>query len=173
MRISTFTVQDTQMSKSTNMRNKDLARIHIARKDLNLDEDTYRMIIRDIGKVPSCSSADLNAEGRGRVLAHFKSKGWKPRPRGKAKQRTTHKAAGMASDAKVRLIRHIWIVMADAGEVKVRSESGLRAWVKSASRHYHPAGVGYSAPEFLPNDVADNLIEQLKNWCTRCDITVL
>ena len=166
-------MQSKQMSKPTNMRNKDLARIHIAQKDLNLDEDTYRMIVRNIGKASSGSSADLSAEGRSLVLAHFKSKGWKPRPNSKGKRRSASKAAGMASDAKVRLIRHIWIVMADAGEIKVRSESGLRAWVKSASRHYHPAGTGYSAPEFLPNAVADSLIEQLKNWANRCDITIL
>ncbi|HHJ80128.1 MAG TPA: regulatory protein GemA [Candidatus Tenderia electrophaga] len=159
------------MSKQTNTRNKELAMIHIACKDLNLDEDTYRMVIRNVGKISSGSSADLSAAGRARVLAHFKSKGWKPHPGG-TKRRSAHKAAGMASDAKVRLIRHIWIAMADAGEVKARSESGLRAWVRSASRHYHPSGIGYSAPEFLPNSVADKLIEQLKNWAKRCDITI-
>ena len=64
-------------------RKDDLAKIHIAKKDLDMDDDTYRAMIRDIGNVKSGSSADLDQEGRVRVLRYFRSKGWEARiPKG-------------------------------------------------------------------------------------------
>lgn len=151
-------------------RNNDLAKIHIARKDLCLDENTYRSIIRDIGKAASGSSADLTATGRARVLAHFRSKGWKSKPRGS----NVHslKEPGMASDAMIRKIRHLWLKLADEGVVRSRDEAALRAWVKSATKHLHPQKVGYAAPEFLPTSVASNVIEQLKKWVSRNGISI-
>ena len=152
-----------------NTRDKDLAKIHIARKDLCLDEDTYRAIIRDIGKVPSGSSADLTATGRAKVLAHFRSKGWQSKPSGSPGH--AQKEPGMASNAMIRKIRHLWLTLADNGVVKSRDEAALRAWVKSATKHLHPKKVGYAAPEFLPTSAASNVIEQLKKWADRNGIS--
>lgn len=153
-----------------NPRTNDLAKIHIARKDLCLDENTYRTVIRDIGKGMSGSSADLTATGRARVLAHFKSCGWQSKPRGS----NVHslKEPGMASDAMIRKIRHLWLKLADEGVVKSREESALRAWVKAATKHLHPQKVGYAAPEFLPTPAASNVIEQLKKWAHRYNISI-
>lgn len=56
-------------------RKADLARIHIAKKSLGLDEPTYRDIIRMVGGC--ASAADLNATGRAKVLRHFAKLGFK------------------------------------------------------------------------------------------------
>ena len=48
---------------------KQLARIHIIKKELGLDDDAYRRILKRIGNVES--STDLTALGRARLLKHL------------------------------------------------------------------------------------------------------
>lgn len=57
------------------VRRNELAQIHVAKKDLGLDEETYRAMLWAIARVRS--SADLDWEGRKRVIDHLKAKGWK------------------------------------------------------------------------------------------------
>lgn len=152
-------------------RNAELAKIHIAWKDLSLQEDTYRQIIRDIGKAPSGSSADLSPEDRHRALKHFENLGWEPlRKTRKRKPKVSRNNEILASAEQVTLIRHIWCCMAQAGAVKAGDEAGLRAWVRASSRRYHPQRAGYSAPNFLPQWVAIKITEQLKKWARRCEV---
>lgn len=164
------------MNPSVDTRKNDLAKIHIARKDLGLDEDTYRYVIRTVGKAESGSAADLDEAGRARVLRHFKSKGWKVRTSRMAndvrRKRATPDGEVLATDNQVRMIRSLWIQMADAGAVNNRSEQGLRAWVRSVTRRHHPQRAGWSAPEFLPDWVAQKVIEHLKAWAKRCGVNL-
>jgi phage gp16-like protein len=55
----------------------ELAKIHIAKQQLGLDDETYRAILRAICNVDS--SKDLDANGRAKLLAHFKQHGFKPK----------------------------------------------------------------------------------------------
>ena len=57
-------------------RRRDLAAIHAAKRDLALDDDTYRDLLWTIGRVRS--SADLDQAGRSKLLDHFRACGWKP-----------------------------------------------------------------------------------------------
>lgn len=56
-------------------RKRDLAKIHIAKSALRLDDDTYRALLMDVTGVDSASK--LNAKQRAAVLERFESKGWK------------------------------------------------------------------------------------------------
>lgn len=58
--------------------NATLAKIHIAKKQLGLDDETYRAMLLQHGGVNS--SKDLTAEGAARVLAHLERSGFKPAP---------------------------------------------------------------------------------------------
>lgn len=145
-------------------RRADLAKIHIAKKDLGLDDDIYRQVIREVGKSRTGSAADLDIAGRSRVLAHFKRSGWKP-----ARRKNT-RATGMASDDQVALIRHIWARMVLAGVVRNQDPSAVRTWLMNNTKRFHPEHVGYSDPRFLPADVAEKVIEQLKKWADRCEV---
>ncbi|MEW6330186.1 MAG: regulatory protein GemA [Pseudomonadota bacterium] len=158
------------MNTAEDTRRKELAKIHIAKKDLVLDDETYRTIVRTIGKAESGSAADLSPLGRARVLQHFRTKGWQSRKRDRQPKRATPAGDVLASEGQVGKIRSFWIQMAEAGAVKERSEQALRAWVKSASRRHHEQHAGWSAPEFLPDWVAQKLIENLKAWARRCNI---
>ncbi len=58
------------------MRRAELAKIHLAKKALGLDDDTYRDVLWTICRVRS--AADLDSQGRFKLLAHFRSLGWHP-----------------------------------------------------------------------------------------------
>lgn len=53
-----------------------LAKIHIAKKDLSLDDDTYRAIL---GRFGVSSSRDLTIAQMDLVLREFIGKGWQPK----------------------------------------------------------------------------------------------
>ncbi len=59
------------------LRRADLAKIHMAKKELGLDDDAYRDLLRaETGK---SSSADLTGNERARVLLALVHAGWKPK----------------------------------------------------------------------------------------------
>lgn len=58
-------------------RNPALAKIHIAKKDLAMDDDTYRAMLQAVAGVSSASA--LTPAGVNAVLAHLKRCGWKPK----------------------------------------------------------------------------------------------
>lgn len=65
-------------------RRKQLAAIHAARRDLGLDEDGYRLMLREVAGVDSAK--DLDADGRRKVLDHLRRVGWEKRPRKRVAQ---------------------------------------------------------------------------------------
>lgn len=66
------------MKPQTNARNAELAKIHIAKKALGLDDAAYRAILWSIGRVKS--AAQLDHTGRRRVIEHMQACGWRPSP---------------------------------------------------------------------------------------------
>jgi len=58
-------------------RNADLAKIHVAKKQLALSDEDYRAMLWTVARVKS--SSELDAHGRKRVLEHLQSRGFKPR----------------------------------------------------------------------------------------------
>ena len=54
-----------------------LAKIHVAKKQLALDEDSYRAMLRSVGGVESAK--DLTAEGAQKVLSHLERCGFTPK----------------------------------------------------------------------------------------------
>lgn len=54
-------------------RQAELAKIHIAKAQLGLDEDAYRAMLWSVARVES--AADLDEGGRRKVLAHLRSRG--------------------------------------------------------------------------------------------------
>jgi len=64
---------------ATDQRKSELARIHIAKQQLALDEETYRAMLWTVARVHS--SADLDHAGRQAVLAHLRGRGFRQRGR--------------------------------------------------------------------------------------------
>lgn len=56
-------------------RKSDLAKIHLAKKELGMDDETYRAMLQSVAGVTSAK--DLDAEARRKVLDHLRSCGMK------------------------------------------------------------------------------------------------
>jgi len=83
-------------------RNTELAKIHIAKKQLGLDDDTYKDMLWTVARVRS--SKDLDEYGRKKILNHLRSCGAKF----KRKKRTT------PAQDKQALINKIQAMLAEA-----------------------------------------------------------
>lgn len=64
---------------SKDKRQSDLSKIHIAKKDLGIDDDDYRNILWMLARVRSAK--DLDASGRAEILRHFRKLGWREKRR--------------------------------------------------------------------------------------------
>lgn len=83
---------------ATDLRNRELAQIHVAKSQLGLDEDTYRAMLWTVARVKS--AADLDWAGRKKVLDHLKAKGFVM----KSKRRATPAKDKAGLVAKIRAL---------------------------------------------------------------------
>lgn len=97
-----------------------IAKVHIAKADLGLDEDTYRQIIFDHCGV--MSAADASSADLAKVLDHFKAHGWKPLP---AARKAGAVKARPADSPMARKARAMWISLHQLGVVRDPSEKAL------------------------------------------------
>ncbi len=144
--------QDRGRKPSVDPRIRDLlAKIHIAKKELALDEATYRAIL---SRVTGCDSAKGLAVGKLiSVLDEFKRLGWAPPSRGRAGDRR------MGDGIQEAKIRALWLALWNLGAVEDPSEAALGAYVKRIG--------GVDAPRFLRPAGARRVIETLKQWGAR------
>lgn len=64
-------------------RGKELGMIHVAKKQLRLDDEAYRAMLWSVARVRS--AADLDAAGREAVIAHLKARGFRPTTKRRAR----------------------------------------------------------------------------------------
>lgn len=70
----------------TDARRAELAKIHLAKKQLGLDDETYRAMLWMVARVHS--AADLDDAGRQAVLDHLKARGFRGGPRTRSARTT-------------------------------------------------------------------------------------
>lgn len=85
-----------------------LAKIHIAKSQLGMDDDTYRLVLRTHGGVDSAK--ELSLVGAAKVLAHMERCGFKVKTGGKDIGKRPKPAKGRAA-----LVRKVEAQLADAG----------------------------------------------------------
>lgn len=127
-----------------------LAKIHIAKKQLALKDDSYRALLHRItGRESSgdCTDAQLDA-----VLTEFKRLGFT----------AELKNPPRSDKAYVRMIYGIWTDLKPF--VRDHSVRALRAFVQRQT--------GVNAPEFLNPEDANLVIEGLKAWLEREQIKI-
>ncbi len=130
-----------------------LAKIHIAKKELGLDDATYRAVLERVtGKTSSAGLPDRQLIA---VVEEFKRLGFKDRL-------TAPKRAGsrpLASSAHAGKIRALWITLYNLGLVDNPAESALAAFVLRQT--------GVAALQWLQPAQAFKVIEALKQWAER------
>lgn len=128
--------------------------IHIGKSQLGLDDELYREILESCtGKT---SSKQLSIPQLEAVLDRMKQIGFviDSKPKSEVKN--------LASDPQSKLIRHLWLQLHEAGQVRNSSEKALAKFVENK--------VGVSALQFLSSHHADMIITHLRQWCKRCGI---
>ena len=139
-------------------RNPMLAKVHIARKELDLDDDGYRAILKRItGKT---SSADLGDRQLDAVLTEFKRLGWTP------KKGSADKHRPASAKAHVNKIFAVWADMCAKGIPTIANRAGLVAFVQRMTKNERrPEGL--DDPEWLSVEEATKVCEGLKAWRDR------
>lgn len=126
-----------------------LAKVHIAKKELRLTEDSYRDLLSRV--TGSESASKLSVGQLDAVLAEMRRAGWKP------PTKAPHKP-------QIAMIQALWRELADF--VADSSDEALRAFVRRQTKSpLHPNGV--SAPQFLDAEQANKVLEGLKAWLRR------
>jgi phage gp16-like protein len=127
--------------------------IHVARRDLAIDDDAWRDLLRRKFRVES--SKDLGIVDLYRLIEHLKKFGFKIRH--KAAQRAPSRP--LADDPQSKKIRALWLSLHQTGAVRNSSEAALAAYVKRIT--------GVDALQWLSSEQASRVIETLKQWVCR------
>lgn len=128
--------------------------VHIARKDLGLDEDTYRDVLERVtGKR---SAGDITDFQLTTLIADFKKRGWVPKPKATAAGVAAPKRSAVPQ---VRKVWAIWFEMCRNKVVREPTKTALRAFVKRMT--------GVTDPEWLSPEQCGVIIEALKAWRKR------
>lgn len=111
-------------------RDRRLAQIHIAKKDLGMSEEAYRDMLKNIGGVDS--AANLSPTSAAKVLEHLGRLGWQPRATGKSNKpqpkRYTKPADSRAQQSKiVALITSMGVSDAYVDAIAMRI-AGVQRW---------------------------------------------
>ncbi|ECB7400170.1 DUF1018 domain-containing protein [Salmonella enterica] len=126
--------------------------IHIGKKELGLDTDTYRQMLLSATGVNSAGA--MNMAQLAKTLAAMKAKGFVVKPSRKA--RATRQ---LADYPQAKKLRALWLEMYAQGIVRDSSEEALRRWVKRET--------GVDGLQWLEADKASTAIEKLKKWQER------
>jgi phage gp16-like protein len=136
------------------------AQIHIAKSQLNMDDDTYRALLKSATGKTSC--ADMGIIDLNKALQAFKDRGFKstkPRP---GKKALSPKSKGTRVDK----MRAVWITMQQRGLISDGSETALLHWVQGQLKKRGAAPI--DSLQWLDGHAECNqLLEQLKQWSQR------
>ncbi|MGF1727187.1 gp16 family protein [Photobacterium nomapromontoriensis] len=165
-----------------NNRNRLIQLIHVGKRELALDDDTYRALLFANGEHSSCSK--MNIQQLEMVLAVMEMQGFRRSRRpasrdinpsmdvkriGKGiktpfKRRLSPKS-GKAKHAQIDKIRAVWITMAGHGIVRDSSEAALDKYVCRMTSRGGQQGVEHIG--WLYSNQAYTVLESLKNWHKR------
>lgn len=132
-------------------RKADLAAIHVAKKSLGWDDDTYRDIMFAVCRVRS--AADMDFTARKRFLAHLRAC---QQQLGIAPQRAASPAPWSPP---LRALWSLWQRLADARLVNDRGRAALQAW---AARQ-----TGVDRLEWMTTQQLDLLLVSARQWLAR------
>ncbi|HGJ4212500.1 TPA: gp16 family protein [Salmonella enterica subsp. enterica serovar Poona] len=132
--------------------------IHVAKKDLHLDTDTYRDALHAVVGKTSCR--DMTLAELSRVLEMFKKRGFKVRS--KPQNRALKPATVTAK------IRAIWRLMYAQGFLSSDNETALNGWVRKQTAPQN-GGEGVANYQWLEKEpaLASDMLERLKCWHRR------
>lgn len=146
--------------KKKTIRQKLLAKVHIAKKEMGLDDDTYRELLFTAFRVRSAK--DLTDIQLTQLLDIFRECGWQqdknkryPDGFGRKKYENLGKRKGFASPKQLRLIEALWDRVSRAKD----KEAALRKFLEN---RFHVSHI-----KFLSDEKASRVIDALKDMFVR------
>lgn len=131
-----------------------LAAIHIGKKHLGMDDESYRLLLNDMFQ--KNSAKDLTQQEQGQLLDRFKQLGFVPkRPKESSKKISPRSIVA-------HKIRAIWITMHKQGLIQNGSDQALDAYCQRMTKTKNGQGVQYLI--WLDNKQAQSVLESLKRW---------
>lgn len=139
-------------------------RIHLAKNQLGMDEDSYRANLAHYGKgKKSCS--DMSVPELEAVLAAFVKLGFKPVKKAVKGRLSPSTASGPKDERSA--IRALWIFMHRAEFIQDGSETALNDWVQRMTAKAN-GGTGIAEVQWLQGEDAAKTLNSLKRWARRC-----
>lgn len=141
----------------TDPRRAALAKIHIAKKELAMTDDSYQALLQRLtGKESAQTLSLLDLE---RLLVEFKRLGWQPKPRKKKPQ-----AVEDWRMPRIRLIKRLWLWLHQHNQVRDVSDSALLSFCQ---QHMQAAQLNWAESHEL-----NKCVEALKSWQRRAQKAV-
>ena len=137
----------TNQSKAAAQRKRELGHIHQGRAALGWSEDDYRYHLHQL--TGHSSSADMDAAGRAKVLAHMATLGYKP------------KSSAFKPFTQAAKIQWLWRNIDEHGGLHDPCHTALMAFVARTT------GMQVDSLDWLPVHEASNTIEALKAMLDR------
>lgn len=131
-----------------------IQKIHVAKKQLALTDESYRDLLRRKTGKDSCTT--MNEVELETVFAEFKRLGFKvTKPAKKAGRRK------LADSPQAKMIRGMWLELHQMGVVKKPSEDALAAYAKRIT--------GVDDLHWIEGKDADKLINTMRRWKERIE----
>ncbi|MGF1707463.1 gp16 family protein [Enterovibrio baiacu] len=135
--------------------------IHVGKRELQLDDDTYRALLKRETGSDSCRAMRLDELDK--VLSALERQGFKRKKSNNPKQ--TKKRLSPKTQGKpdvISKIRALWITMAKEGIIRDGSETALDAYVRRMTKSADGKGVDHVG--WCDTKQAKIIIESLKKW---------
>jgi len=127
--------------------------IHVAKRELGLDDETYRALLH--GSVRKESTSAMTVPELERVIDRMKRAGFKVR----TKRPTSRQSRPLAQYPEAKKIRALWLFLYELGAVSDPSEAALASYVKRITK--------VDALQWLNGYQTEVVIETLKKWALR------
>lgn len=147
-------MMETKPQTPEDRRRTDLAKIHVAKKELRLNDDEYRDLLWSVCRVRSAK--DLDFMGRQKLLIQLQSLGWRPAPAAGKSGRSHWKPPAGSQGSKILAL---WLELKRKGKLHTPTDEALFDFIKDMT--------GVDRPDWLTADQANDVIEGLKAWLMR------
>lgn len=143
-------------------RNADLAAIHVAKKQLGLDDGLYRAIVERVSAkfraTPINSAGQMTPRERAALLEDMRSRGFRRLDRTNRRDESDSPAAAPGTGQFGKILA-LWAELGALGTLHDPSPKGLRAFVKKMT--------AMESPKWLSAAQSNKVIEGLKAWLAR------
>lgn len=151
-----------------------IAKIHVAKRDMDLDEVLYREMLKTA--VRKTSLRAMNVVELERVVRYFKLKGWQPKSPKRGRSAARRRGEGLPKRELEGKIWALFYELDSLDELRRLDAAVVDAYVErmtagEGNRHFDN-GPRVSAMRFASDKQLHRIVESLKKWVRRVHVRV-